>query len=455
MAEVNVREVALSTLLEMEREKEYSHVMVQSVLEKYDYFDTRDKAFLKRLLEGTIERKITLDAVINQVSKTPVQKMKPLIRSLMRMSAYQILYMDKVGPAAACNEAVKLAMAHKFTQLKGFVNGVLRTISREKESLLDFSGERYKGYSDIQRASITYSMPEQILKIWQQDYGKAEMLRMAEASLQVRPVYIRIREDITKAEKEKLIKALEETGVEVTQSSLLPYAYGLKKLDNLTKLPGFAEGLWTVQDVSSMFPAEVAGIKEGDFILDPCGAPGGKSMHAATKAGGKVQVEARDISEEKVWRMEENFSRMHLTQAKATCFDATVPDPDMLGKADVLFLDVPCSGLGIMGRKRDIKYHITEEGLESLIPLQREIIDTCIPYLKKGGVLIYSTCTVRKAENGEQVAYIMEKHGLTPESLDAYLPKELQDEDTKKGMLQLFPGKQDSDGFFVARLRKD
>ena len=215
MAEVNVREVALSTLLEMEREKEYSHVMVQSVLEKYDYFDTRDKAFLKRLLEGTIERKITLDAVINQVSKTPVQKMKPLIRSLMRMSAYQILYMDKVGPAAACNEAVKLAMAHKFTQLKGFVNGVLRTISREKESLLDFTGERYKSFSDIQRASITYSMPEQILKIWQQDYGKAEMLRMAEASLQVRPVYIRIREDITKAEKEQGGR-IKDLSVEIT-----------------------------------------------------------------------------------------------------------------------------------------------------------------------------------------------------------------------------------------------
>lgn len=474
MAE-NTREIVLDMLLAIERGEQFSNQLIKAVLDKYNYMDNRDKAFMKRVTEGTLERQIELDYYLNQFSSVPVRKMKPLIRCLLRMSVYQLLYMDSVPDSAVCNEACKLAMKRKFSNLRGFVNGVLRNISREKETLkLPDEMKNPKQFY-----SVKYSMPEWLVDMWMQEYGQEITGKLLQGLLEIHPVSIRFRTDLSAEERAGILRKMEEVGVEARQSSYLDYCYALTHTEDIQQLPGFAEGLWTVQDVSSALAVEAAGIKKDDFVIDVCAAPGGKTMLAAEKAG---RVLSRDVSEEKIERISENIERMGLTNVELQVWDATVEDSDLRQKADVVLMDVPCSGLGILGKKRDIKYHVTPEGLESLGGLQKQIAKSCIKYLKPGGTLIYSTCTIHREENEEMVRFLTEELGMEPISLKECLPERLLQEkeaveslqsntdglqtktvETEKdkkmnqaekmACIQLLPGYMESDGFFIARFR--
>ena len=449
---MNTRELALDMLMEQDQGKEYSSVLLREVLGKYDYLDSQEKSFLKRLTEGTVERRITLDYVLNRYSKTPVQKMKPLIRSLLRLSVYQLLYMDAIPDSAVCNEAVKLAEKRHFFALKGFVNGVLRTIAREKEHIVWPDAAT----APMQALSVETSMPEQVLQLWKQDYGWEKTAQMARALLTVRPVCVRMEESLTKQERQSLLQQWKHDGVQAVSSPYDASAFYLEGLEGMTHLSGFAEGQVTVQDVSSMLVGRCANLKKDDFVLDVCGAPGGKAMHAAAilnRFGGGT-VETRDVSAYKTDLIRENAERMHLTNLQVRVFDACETDESMIGKADVLYLDVPCSGLGIIGHKRDIKYRMNDAAMQELKTLQQRIITTCLPYVKQGGRVIYSTCTIHRAENEDMAAWMQQEFGLQAESLDPCLPVCLQNEETARGMLQLFPGEQDCDGFFIAGFRK-
>lgn len=430
MAE-NTREIVLDTLLEMERNKVYSNQLIKAVLDKYDYLEGVDKRFIKRLSEGCVERKIELDYIINQFSSVPVNKMKPLIRCLMRMGVYQILYMDSVPDSAACNEAVKLATKRKFVNLKGFVNGVLRKISKEKENI------KYpKEEQDVcQYLSITYSMPEWIVNMWLADYGVDDTKQILKGLMEIHPVSIRFASKVSLEDREKLIEEWTKKGARVKQSPYLEYAYTVESIDGVTSLSGYEEGYFTVQDVSSMLAVEAAGIKAADFVMDICASPGGKTMLAASKAS---HVLSRDVSDAKIERMEENFERMGLTdRITAEVWDATVKDTSKIEKADVVIMDVPCSGLGVMGKKRDIKYNLTEESLDSLVELQKQIVESSYEYVKKGGVLLYSTCTIDKKENEEMCQWICDTFPFVLEE-----------------QKQILPGFMEADGFFYARLRR-
>lgn len=430
MAE-NSREIVLDMLLEMERNKTFSHKLVKAVLDKYDYLESQEKRFIKRLTEGCIERRLELDYVINQFSSVPVNKMKPLIRCLMRMGVYQILYMDSIPDSAACNEAVKLAGKRKFTNLKGFVNGVLRKIATSKESIP--MPDRTK--EPIYYMSIKYSMPQWIVEQFCGDYGVEDTERILEGLMEIHPISIRFSCACTEEEKSLLRKNWEAQGVTVTASKEVPGAYLLSGVDGLGGLEGFADGKFTVQDVSSMMAVQAAGIQEGDFVMDICAAPGGKTMLAAEMAG---KVLSRDVSEDKVSLIEENLQRMQLEHKVTTqVHDATVYDESRKEQADVVIMDVPCSGLGVMGKKRDIKYNISQESMESLSQLQKSIVDNSWQYVKQGGVLLYSTCTIHKAENEEMVTYICENYPFAVEE-----------------QRQILPGFAQADGFFYARLRR-
>ena len=446
----NTRAIVLEILLEMERGEAFGSNIIKQVLDKYDYLEAQDKAFIKRLAEGTLERKIELDYILNQFSKVPVHKMKPLIRCLMRMSVYQILYMDSVPDAAACNEAVRLAEKRKFHTLKGFVNGVLRNISRNKEQIIWPDSEK-----DWKKAlSVKASMPEIILDIWEKDYGKTQTIRQTESLLQIKPVCVRMDENLSEEEKLSLLKEWDQTGICYQKSDYLPYAYTCSKLNGVKELPGFLEGKVTVQDVSSMLVTECAGIRKEMTILDVCAAPGGKSMHAAAKLRGTGLVESRDVSLSKTDFIRENMDRMGLTNMVTKVWDARETDDTWIRKADIVYLDVPCSGLGILGKKRDIKYNVTEESLQEILELQKKIVSASVAYVKPGGILMYSTCTIRKDENQNMAEWITKEFDFVLESLDAFLPKNLQNEETAGGMLQLFPDKHGCDGFFMARLRR-
>lgn len=432
---VNTRELALGVLLEVTKEGAYSHAALRSALEKYQYLEKQERAFITRLSEGTIQRMIELDYIINQFSKVSVNKMKPAIRNILRMAVYQMKYMDSVPDSAACNEAVKLAGRKGFSSLKGFVNGVLRNISRNLPSV-----EYPKEEENLTKAlSVRYSMPEWIVEEWLLHYGEGQTKKMLAAFLQEAP--LTIRTNLLKTTPEELKDRLKAEGViavpvDTEKYPGLSYAFAISGVDYLNALPSFQEGMFYVQDIGSMLAAELADPKEKQYVIDVCAAPGGKSIHLAEKMQGTGMVEARDLTECKVAMIEENIARHRVENVRAVCRDALKFDSDSIEKADVLIADLPCSGLGVLRKKTDVKYKLSPKQQQELIALQRQILDTVWQYVKKGGTLIYSTCTIHPGENEENVRWFLESH---PEF-------KLQE------MRQLFPEDGIGDGFFLSKL---
>lgn len=448
---VNTRELVLGILISIEKKEGYSHQLIRDVLDKYDYMEPFEKAFVKRLTEGTLERSIELDYVINCFSKTPVHKMKPLIRQVLRMSTYQILYMDSVPDAAVCNEAVKIVQKRKFQNLKGFVNGVLRNIARQKENI-EYPD---KTADFIKYASVKYSMPEWIVRMWTEEFGNDKTESLLASFLEMFPVTLRFVTDDKGEVDETLLKDMKEQGITLKQHPLLKYAYQAYNVEGLGTVPGFLEGKVTVQDVSSMLVTECAGVLPGQLVVDVCSAPGGKALHMAEKLRGEGKVIARDVSDAKVSLIDENCARMGMTNIETQVWDATVLDESLIEKADVVLCDVPCSGLGVIGKKRDIKYNLSKESLQSLCELQKEIVSTAWQYVKPGGVFMYSTCTIHTKENREMVRWITENFPLKPESLIPFLSGDMEAETADEGYLQLLPDEHRTDGFFIARFRKE
>lgn len=446
---MNGREIILDILLELSEGEEYSNVLIAAVLDKYDYLDAKEKAFIKRVSEGTIERRIQIDYVLDQYSKTPVRRMKPLIRELLRMSVYQLLFMEHIPDAAVCNEAVKLAKKRRFQALQGFVNGVLRSIARERETIPYPDREK----DAVTYLSVCYSMPAWLVAHFQKAYGEEACEKILPAFLERQTVGVRLREALTREEQEKLMAAWRAEGVEVRRHPYLPYAVELRRAAGIRRLAGYEEGLFAVQDVSSMLVVEAAGIRPGDTVIDVCAAPGGKALHAADKLRGAGEVIACDVSEYKTDRIEENRKRLGIENMTIRVQDARLREKTLLGRADVLLADVPCSGLGVIGRKQDIKYRVTAESLVEIQNLQREIIANVVAYLKPGGVMMYSTCTMNPGENEEMVDWICETFGLERVSMAGQMPEALGAE-SDRGMVQLLPGVHETDGFFFARLQK-
>ena len=429
MSTINTREIVLDCLLEILEKKQYSHYVIKQVLDKYGYLDKKERSFIKRVTEGCIERCIELDYILDSFSKVPAKKMKPLIRNLMRMSVYQIFYMDGTPDSAVCNEAVKLAGKRGFSSLKGFVNGVLRNIARNKETVVYPD----KKQDMMHYFSVTYSMPEWIVKLWTERFGAEKTEQILQGLLTERPVTVRMEESMDLERKETLLSEIKEAGITYTQVHDLPYAYELQNVDRVEMIPGFAEGLLMVQDAGSMAIIEAADIQKNQNIIDVCGAPGGKAIHAAGKMQNTGFVTVRDISERKVGMMEDNIVRSGYTNMKAEVFDATVLDENNIEKADVVIADLPCSGLGVIGRKADIKYRVQPEDITSIAALQREILAVVWQYVKPGGKLVYSTCTLTEEENENNTRWFLGNHPFTK---------------VKERML--IPGIDGTDGFYMA-----
>ena len=445
--QVNTRELIVGILLEVNKEGQYSHLVIRSTLEKYQYLEKQERAFITRVCEGTLEYKLRLDYILNQFSTVPAEKMKPVIRELLRSSVYQILYMDSVPDSAVCNEAVKLARRKGFYNLTGFVNGVLRKIARENGSI------RFPGKEEPEEyLSVIYSMPKWLVQRFLEQYGFEKTEKMLEAFLKEKPTTIRIREYLV--EKEAVLESLKSQKVTVEKAPYVENAYYVKDYDYLPALDAFRVGSIQVQDVSSMLVGDIAAPKEGNYVIDLCAAPGGKTLCIADKLKGTGRVDARDISRTKTDYIRENAIRQNFLNVVVTEKDATQLDSDSLEKADIVLADVPCSGLGVMGRKTDIKYKLNPAKIQELAGLQREILEQASTYVKPGGTLIYSTCTIGKEENQDNVEWFLEHYPYELESLDPYLCEELRSETTKKGYLQLLPGVHQCDGFFIARLKR-
>jgi 16S rRNA (cytosine967-C5)-methyltransferase len=432
-------------LLEVIEGDKYSHTVLNQTLKANQNLDKQERAFISRLFQGTVKSYLKLDYIIGQFSKVPIKKMKPIIRNLLRLSVYQLLSMDQVPASAVCNEAVKIAKKRGFTGLSGFVNGVLRNTSRKLDQVQ---------YPDRQKEpasflEVMYSVPNWLAKELLKQYDFTIVEAMLQASVKEKELTIRCNK--AKTTPEQLKQELTEAGVTVELSDYLDYAFKIKDFDYLEKLEAFQKGDFTVQDVSSMLVCQIAGLKASDFVVDVCAAPGGKALHAAEVA---KKVSARDLSLYKTRRIEDNINRMGFENVEAKVWDATTLDETIVQQADVVICDLPCSGLGVFGKKSDLKYKLNQNQLKELVELQRVILKTAQNYVKDNGVLIFSTCTVNKEENQENRDWIIQNLGLWPESLEAYLPNKLWNETTKDGYLQLIPGIHDTDGFFISKFRK-
>lgn len=438
--ETDSREISLDILLEILERGGYSHIILRQALNKYQYLDKSERAFISRIVEGSVEYLLQIDYIIDSFSNTKVSKMKPVIRTILRMSVYQLLYMDRVPDSAVCNEAVKLAVKRKFTGLKGFVNGVLRNISRNKEGL---------GWPDD---SIRYSMPAWIVSMWEETYGRETAVTMMESFLKNKKTTVRC--NFAKASKEEILQSLKKQGTEVSESGISEAVLCIEKYDYLEGLEAFQKGYIQVQDISSSFVGEIADPQKGDYVIDVCGAPGGKSIHIADKLDGSGMVEVRDLSLLKINMVEENMKRCGFLNIRTKVQDALVADPDSVEKADIVIADLPCSGLGIIGRKPDIKYRMKPETLESLAALQRNILSVVQAYVKPGGRLIFSTCTINRKENEENARWFLEHFPFDCISLEGKLGEGLDSAAANREFIQLLPGIHPCDGFFIAAFQK-
>ena len=445
---INVRVIILEALQEILENGQMSHQVLSGVLDKYQYLEKQERAFLSRSVEGVMEYLLTLNYILDFFSKTPVRKMKPFIRNLLRMSIYHLFYMDSVPERAIVSEAVKLTEKKGFHGLKGFVNGLLRNIIRNKEAI-SWPKE------EIRRMEVQYSIPSWILMEWLAVYEKEEVEQLLQGFHTERPLNIRV--NVSKTTPEACKERLEAEGVSVKVHPYLSDCLEISGYDYLGKLAAFREGLFQVQDVSSMLAGHLAVsyLKKysGNMVLDLCSAPGGKVLYVAEHCP-KAQIVARDISDYKLALIEENKKRSGVDNIITEVYDARELDEGKKESADVVLADLPCSGLGILGKKRDIAYKTRREDVENLAGLQREILARAAEYVKPGGILIYSTCTITRAENRDNREWFLDTFDFEGENVSSILSNILQEKTLEEGYLQLLPGKHRSDGFFISVMKK-
>ena len=442
---VNVRRVCLEALVLVMEDKKFLNEVLGDTLSKYQYLEKNKRSYISRMLRGTVERYIELDACISAYSSTKINKLNPYIRNILRLAIYELKYMDSIPDSATCNEYVKLAKKKAPSRLSGFVNGILRSMIRS-----DFDKVH------LQENEV-YSMPKWLYDKFEDEYSDAKGI--CEAFLDDNQ--LTIRANLAKCEPDRLRAELESQGINAKPVSAddildskgnketvnLDFAFAIENVDYLEGVKAFKEGLFYVQDISSMMVGAKANVNPGDTIIDVCAAPGGKSLHMAEllkyqeKGSDKCkkgQVYSYDVSENKVALIRENIARSGLDNVSAALGDARVSNPDLIEKADIVIADLPCSGLGVIGKKPDIKSRVKKEDIESLAMLQQEILNVCKDYVKPGGALMYSTCTISMAENAGNVRKFLDANtGFQLEEERQYMPSKLQD------------------GFYIARLHRN
>ena len=376
----NARKTAVKVLVKIEKEGTYSNLGVAEAL-KNSELNLQDKSLATAIIYGVLDRKITLDYILSKFLKTPINKTEPFTLMVLRSALYQIKYMNKIPESAAVNEAVKIMKSSKFSRNSGFVNGVLRSVLRTEVEIP-------KGDS-AEDLSVRYSCPLWIVESFLKDYGLADTKALLEESLKPAPTVLRIntvKADISEIEKEYEIKgnSIELTkGIDISNSEL------------------YKKGLVYAQDYASQRAVEILSPKSGDRVLDVCSAPGGKAFTMANLMGNKGEIIACDLYPHRVELIERTAKRLGLDIIKTAVADATRYNPK-LGEFDCVLCDVPCSGLGVIRRKPEIKYNALP-CLEELKNIQLSILKNAVKYLKKGGKLLYSTCTLRREENEKLV----------------------------------------------------
>lgn len=420
----NPRFLAASILTKIEKDAAYSNITLSSSFKDIE-ITAEEKRFVSALVYGVLDRKITIDYVLSKFMKTPLKKTAPFTLSVLRSAVYQIMFMDKIPESAAVNEAVKIIKKSKESRNSGFVNGVLRNILRA-ETLLPVD-------ESPQTLSIIYSCPLWIIKGFIKDYGKENTVQLLKESLKAPPITVRV--NTTRITIADLTERLANNGITAVNGEP-DNCLILEKGIDIGENRQFKEGLFHVQDSASQRAVSVLSPKKGERVLDICAAPGGKSFTMAEIMENKGKIISCDLYEHKLKLIMTEAERLGLNIIKPILNDATVYNAE-LGKFDAVLCDVPCSGLGVIRRKPEIKYK-PQEDYGELEAIQRKILNNAAEYLKDGGRILYSTCTLRRAENEENVAKFLEEHS----------------EFTKEYEHTFMPHTDKTDGFYCALLKK-
>ncbi|MCC0672400.1 16S rRNA (cytosine(967)-C(5))-methyltransferase RsmB [Clostridioides sp. ES-S-0145-01] len=439
---MDAREIGFKVLCDIEKNNNYSNIAINKHFKNLEISDM-DRGLATELIYGVVENKYYLDYIINKLSKIKVKKMSTYVKIFLRMGTYQILFLNSISDYAAVNETVKLSKKYD-KKSSGFINAILRNEIRNKDTIMDITEE-----DSVKYLSIKYSYNSWIIKNWIENFGQEFTEDLLEANNEKPSIYIRT--NTLKISREELIEKLNEKGIMCLKVPMVEEAIKVEKLKNIENNELFKAGLFTIQDISSMIVGKVINPKEDSLILDVCSAPGGKSTHLATLMNNTGQVIARDIFEHKLKLIKATVNRLGLKNVCVEGFDASEIDENSINKFDYVLADVPCSGLGIIRRKPEIKYK-KEEELEDITSIQKKILENASKYVKIGGTLVYSTCTVQDMENINIITSFIEEYNnfeLTP--IDT-VNVDLDNQD--KGYLKIYPNIHSIDGFFIAKLKR-
>lgn len=448
MSNYNTRDIAVNLVMDIITEQAYSNLALKKELQKYPDMKREDKAFITEITNGTVRNIVYIDYVIEQFSSVKFNKIKKLILNILRISVYQLLFMDKVPASAVCNEAVKLSKKRGHSALSGFVNGVLRNIERNKDKIT-LPDEKKE---PVKYLCVVYSYPEWIIEYFLKHYDFEFVRQMCIKNNT--PPKVNICVNTLKTDVNTLKDELEKEKAEVEKGKYFTNSLRLLKIADISKLKVYNEGKFHVQDESSMLAVNILDPKEGEYIIDVCAAPGGKSILSAQRMKNRGIISSRDIYEHKIELIGQAAKRLGIDIIQPMKSDAQILDKDSIKIADRVLIDAPCSGLGILRKKSDIKLRKNYQDIEILQDIQRKILTVCSEYVKLNGVLVYSTCTITQEENIDNIEWFVQNFPFELEDITAFLPENIKCSTACEGYIQLYPHIHDTDGFFVARMRR-
>lgn len=431
------REEALEILLKTHYEKGYASELLKGLDSSIE--GQRNIAFVKRLVYGVLEERNALDYFIREYSDIPITKIDKEILEILRISIYQYLFMDKVPEYAILNEALELVDKYSNSGFKAYVNGMLRNMIRDEISKSDI-----KIKDKWTRMEIEYSISKDLLNILRKEYSPKTLKKILKSYNYSSDTMIRINPK--KCSKEDLKKKLEEYGYSVREHQELDQVLILENSQDLTKTEEFQKGFFTIQDASSVLAALYADAKEDMLVLDLCAAPGSKTCQMSESMNNTGKIIANDLYPGKMKYIKENAERLGAENIITESSDGTLFREEWESKFDVVLLDAPCSGTGIVAKKPEIKLNRKKEDIEELLATQRKLIDNACRYVKKGGYLLYSTCSILEEENEEQREYILNHYNV--ESVD------LVYKGGERDYLKIMPYEKDQDGFFISKFKK-
>lgn len=440
---MNIRELAFHSLVTICKDDGYSNIVVSQTIQKYKLPD-RDRRFYTELVYGTLRRLNFLDWIISKLSTRKVSKLDPVCLAILRLGLYQIFGMTKIPESAACNEAVKLANRFGNRGMAKFINAILRSSIRQRDEFTIPTLEE----NAVAHLALTYHQQNWLIRKWIADYGLDDAVAICKYFDSIPDLCLRT--NTARISRDELLKQLQDQGFEAVPAAYSPEGIYIKGTPAISSITAWQAGLAIIQDEPSQLVAHVVEPKAGEIILDVCAAPGGKTTHLAALGGSTCTVYGGDVHDHKLKLIESNSKKLGLTNVRTMLQDGTTIGKRYANKADKVLVDAPCSGLGVLRRKLDLRWRKQPSDLETLPVLQRNILNSAAQCVKVGGVLVYSTCTINDGENSAVVQAFLRDH---PEFI-AENAAPLCHVAQEGPFVQLLPQREHVDGFFIARLKR-